>query len=107
MTSVMPRLPLAPVLARSSLRSSLAVVFGCSWLHSEGRQDRVEFRCGFRDFVVGIGFGDDAATRVRVRGAAIGRQLRAADRHHPPAVTALVAPADGACVEAPIALQLV
>src|SRR5215813_6065260 len=29
-TSVMPRLPLAPVLARTSLRSSLAVVFGKS-----------------------------------------------------------------------------
>src|SRR5688572_27965748 len=29
-SSVMPRLPLAPVLARSSLRSSLALVFGWS-----------------------------------------------------------------------------
>src|SRR6476646_7513869 len=28
----MPRLPLAPVLARPSLRSSLAIVFGCSCL---------------------------------------------------------------------------
>src|SRR6478736_59456 len=27
----MPRLPLAPVLARPSLRSSLAIVFGCSY----------------------------------------------------------------------------
>jgi hypothetical protein len=30
----MPRLPLAPVLARASLRSSLAFVFGLSWQQS-------------------------------------------------------------------------
>ena len=30
----MPRLPLAPVLARASLRSSLAIVFGQSWQQS-------------------------------------------------------------------------
>ena len=39
-------------------------------------------------------------------GAAVGRQLRAADGHHPAAVAALVAPADRARVEAAVALQL-
>ena len=38
-----------------------------SWLRLQGRQDGGEFRCGFVDFVVGIGFGDDAAAGVGVR----------------------------------------
>ena len=52
-------------------------------------QDGPEFRCGFVDFVVGVGFGDDAATGMRVGRAPVGGQLRAPDRHHPAAVAAL------------------
>ena len=51
--------------------------------------DGGEFRCGLGDFVVGIGLGDDAAAGVGIGGAAVGRQLRAADGHHPAPVAAL------------------
>ena len=54
--------------------------------------------------------GSDSATipppACAICGAAVGRQLRAADRHHPAAVAALVAPADRARVEAAVALEL-
>src|SRR4029077_9420843 len=43
---VMPRLPLAPVLARSSLRCSLAVVFGWSCLDSRSLRSSLVPRCG-------------------------------------------------------------
>ena len=52
-----------------------------------------ELRCGLGDFVVGVGFGDDPAAGLCQRAAAVGGQLRAADRHHPAAVAAGVAPA--------------
>src|SRR5215208_960272 len=42
---LMPRLPLAPVLARSSLRSSLALVFGNSCLHHPGEFRHAGGRC--------------------------------------------------------------
>src|SRR5215207_136978 len=42
---LMPRLPLAPVLARSSLRSSLAFVFGCSCLDSRSLRSSLVPRC--------------------------------------------------------------
>ncbi len=75
-------------------------------LRLQCRQDRPEFRCGLVDFVVGVGFGDDSAARMGEGGAAVGRQLRAPDRHHPASVAALIAPAHRARVETAVALEL-
>ena len=69
---------------------------GCarSRLNSQRSQNVDEFRCRLRDFIIRIGFGDDAAAGVGQRSTTVTRQLRAADGHHPPPVTVSVAPAD-------------
>src|SRR6476620_994015 len=63
---LMPRLPLAPVLARSSLRSSLVLAFGCSCGYSSlvgGYSDR---RCGQR--LPGITCGVDESIGTKHHG---------------------------------------
>ncbi len=75
--------------------------------HSQGREDRVEFRCRLVDFIVRFGFGDDATPGIRVGGTTIGGQLGAADGDHPPAVAPLVAPAHRARVEPAVAFEFV
>jgi hypothetical protein len=54
--------------------------------HSQPGQDGPELRGGLVEFVTGIGFGDDPAAAVCQRAAAVGGQLRTADRHHPASV---------------------
>lgn len=66
-----------------------------------------EFRCGFVDFVVGVGFGDDASAGVGEGAAPIGGQLRAANRHYPAPVAADVTPAHGAGIETAVSSSAV